>query len=62
MRNKNNSSSHSTDQLREESSLTLLVKKSRHLKSMINTLKAVKGEELEEGITINLKRISHNIE
>lgn len=62
MRKKNNSSSHSTDQLREESSLTLLVKKSRHLKSMLNPLKAVKGEELEEGITINLKRISHNIE
>lgn len=60
MRNKSNSSSHFTDLMREESSLTLLAKKSKLLLSNLNPLEGVMGEVLEEGIGINPKRASLN--
>ena len=60
MRNKNNSSSHSTDQKREELSPTLLAKRRRLLLLKINPQKVVRGEDLEGGIAINHKRVSLN--
>ena len=62
MRSKSNSSSHFTDQMREESSLTLLAKRSKLLLSKLNPLEGVRGEAPEEVIAINPKRASLNID
>lgn len=62
LRSKSNSSSHFTDKMREESSLTLLAKRSKLLLSKLNPLEGVRGEAPEEVITINPKRASLNID